>query len=217
MYRTIALAAATAVTMFVAGASAQDEATQNAVLEGVQLSSEPGTEQGEKVVSCYFIFRDKPSSFFYEIKDKEKKLVFEFNDVKKGVSPVESMSEAPIKGFEVGEKRVNVNEQVQGLEPEWHSVVTVTFALDAIPIITVNEEYSVISFSYKWGTDPSKMDKYVQKDNKKKYWLIGGLAGAGAVGAAVAVIAVLGGDDGGDGEDPVLDDKDLPVHTPYTP
>jgi hypothetical protein len=141
---------------------------QNALLEGVQISSEPSSVEGEKVVTCYFIFRDKPTSFFYEMKAKEKKLVFEFHDVKKGAAPIESLAEPPIKGFVVEEQRVDVNAEIQGLTPEWHDVTKVVFDLEALPVITVNEEYSVISFSYKWGTDPSRMEEYVQKEGKKK-------------------------------------------------
>ena len=189
--------------------------TQNAVLEGIQMSSEPGTDPAEKVVSCYFIFRDKPSSFFYEIRSKEKKLVFDFNDTKKGGAPLESMSEQPIKGFTVEETKVNVNEDVGGLEPEWHNRISVIFSLDQIPIITVNEEYSVISFSYKWCTDPNKCEQYVQKE-KKNGWLIGGLAGAGGLVAGGVVLWLVLRDNGG-GEEPEqpLSTDDLPVHRPH--
>jgi hypothetical protein len=187
-------------------------AVSNAVLEGIQISSEPGTEAGEKVVSCYFIFRDKPSSYFYEVKKSEKKLVFEFNDVKKGASPIASMAESPIGGFAVDEKRVDINKDVRGLNPEWHNVTVVTFTLEAIPIITVNEEYSVVSYSFKWGTDPSKMQKYVEKDNKKKWVWIGTLGGIGAAAAAGVVIAVLAGGGGGGGGPQALSTGDLPRH-----
>jgi hypothetical protein len=197
-------------------AAADDLTTQNAILEGVQISSEPSPDPGEKVVSTYFIFRDKPSSFFYEVREKEKKLVFEFNDVKMGASPIESMSEEPIKGFKVDQRKVNVNEEIRGLEPEWHSVVTVTFDLDNIPIITVNEEYSVISFSYKWSSDPTKLKNYVAGQSNAKWWIIGGSAGV-VVAGAVAVAVVLA--NGGDEEEEILPIPidDLPQHVPATP
>jgi len=196
-------------------AVAQDElgVIQNAILEGVQISSEPSPDPGEKVVSCYFIFRDKPSSFFYEVKDKEKKLVFEFNDVKLGVAPIESMSEPPIKSFTVEERKVDVNSEIKGLEPEWHSVAKVTFDLSNIPIITVNEEYSVISFTYKWSTDPTKLKNYVAGESKAKWWIIGGSAGV-AVAAAVAIAVVLAGDDTTDPGPQELSTDDLPQHNP---
>ncbi len=73
---------------------------QNAVLEGIQVSSEPSKKANENVVTCYFIFRDKPSSYFYEVKRKTKKLVFEFHDTQKGSSPVDLQKMPPIEGFE---------------------------------------------------------------------------------------------------------------------
>jgi len=33
---------------------------QNGGIEGIQFSSEPGKEPEEKVITCYFIFRDSP-------------------------------------------------------------------------------------------------------------------------------------------------------------
>ncbi len=44
----------------------------NAVLEGIQLSNEPSKEVNENIVTCYFVFKNKPSSFFYEVKEKNK-------------------------------------------------------------------------------------------------------------------------------------------------
>jgi hypothetical protein len=213
MVRKALLACTALIVLGAQVVSAQEDVglTQNAMLEGVQLSSEPSPESGEKVVSCYFIFRDKPSSFFYEVKDKEKKLVFEFNDVKLGAAPIESMSEPPIKGFSVEERRVDVNSEIKGLEPEWHSVVKATFDLDNIPIITVNEEYSVISFSYKWTSDPTKLEKYVAGGSNAKWWIIGGSAGA-VVAAAVVVAVALAGEDPVVEAPEALDIDDLPDH-----
>jgi hypothetical protein len=204
------------VAVLCAVALAQNDlmARQNAVLEGVQISSEPSSVEGERIVTTYFIFRERPSSFFYEMKTKEKKLIFEFHDVKKGAAPIESVSEPPIKGFEVKEERIDVNAEIQGLRPEWHDVTKVVFDLEAVPIITVNEEYSVISFSYKWGTDPSRMDEYVQQEGKRKWWLIGSLAGVGLAGGAGVAIWLLTQEEPPASDDGPLDIEDLPLHQP---
>jgi hypothetical protein len=157
---------------------------QNAVLEGVQFSSEPGKEPGEKVVTCYFIFRDKPSSYFYEIRKKTKKLVFEFNDTQKGTSPVASQQEIPIQGFNVEQKKIDVNKEVRGLNQEWHDLISITFDLDMIPIIHVSDEYNVISFSYKWTSDPAKIKNYVIKEDGTKNKVVWGSVGLFALGSA---------------------------------
>jgi hypothetical protein len=161
---------------------AEGEEIPTAVIEGVQVSSEPGGRPDEKLITAYFIFRDKPSSYFYEVKVKEKKVIFEFNDTKTSGAPVESVSEPPIKGFTVEDRKINVNKDIKGLRPEYHSQIRVVFNVDAVPDIHVSDEYNVISFSYKWTTDSSKLDQYVIKPTPKWPWFVGTgtvLAGGG--------------------------------------
>lgn len=155
-----------------------------AVIEGVQISGEPGERPDEKVISCYFIFRDKPSSYFYEVKVKEKKIIFEFNDTKTSAAPIPSAAEPPIKGFTVDERKIDVNKDIKGLKPEYHNQIKVTFNVSAVPDIHVNDEYNVISYSYKWTTDSTKLDKYIIKPGKK--WPIYLALGAVATGGGVA-------------------------------
>jgi hypothetical protein len=186
---------------------------QNAVLEGVQLSSEQGEEADERIVTCYFIFRDKPTSYFYEAKPKENKIVFEFNDTQLGASPIPSMQEKPIQGFRVEPVKVDVNAEVKGLTPEWHDVVKVSFFLDAIPEIAVKDEYSVISFSFTWTTNPDKIKNYVQADESKKrkalLFSIGGGVGLAAAAGVIYYFLQPGPEENGP-EDLRIDD--LPQH-----
>lgn len=204
---------------FVMNASAQPVADpsahiQNAVVEGIQISSEPGDSPDEKVVTCYFIFRDKPSSYFYEVNRKEMKLIFEFNDTELGSSPIQSQAEPPITGFSLEKKRVNVNEQIKGLNPEWHDVVMVTFDIEAVPDIQVTDQYNIISFSYKWSTNPEKIAEYAQVEKKSPVLPITlGAAGGGAVAAAVYYFAVVRGGKDDKPEDEPLSTSDLPSHT----
>jgi hypothetical protein len=160
---------------------------QNAVIEGIQLSSEPGKEPGENIVTCYFIFRDKPSSYFYEVKKGTKKLVFEFNDTQKGSSPIPSTKQMPIEGFDIEQKKIDINKEVKGLTPEWHDLISVTFSMSAIPQISVTDEYNIISFTYKWSNDPAKSGKYAVKEGKANGVMISsfGVLGLGIVGVGV--------------------------------
>lgn len=171
------------------GPSSDDKkvsAVQNAVLEGIQLSKEAGDSPDESIVSCYFIFRDKPSSYFYEAKVKQKTIVFEFNDVVLGVSPIPSAKEPPIQGFRIESQKVDANKEVVGLNPEWHDILKVSFFFDAIPEITVKDEYSVISYSFRWSTNPEKQKELVKDEGGNKVLLFS-LIGCGvALGAAGA-------------------------------
>lgn len=217
MMRRIVPVAAVVIALTALSANAQLEllGKRNAVLEGIQLTSEPSGALGEKINSCYFIFREKPTNFFYEIDHKEGHLAFEFSDVVKGASPIGSAAYLPIKGFRVDQKRVNANADVKGLKPEWHDHVVVTLDMEAIPKdIAVTEEYSVISFSYKWCTDGSECKEYQWRPNTGRNILIASLAGVGGVAAAGVVIALLLEPEEED-EDLPINDKDLPQRIPY--
>jgi hypothetical protein len=183
---------------------------QNAILEGIQLSSEPGESSDEKIVTCYFIFRDKPSSYFYEALPKEKEIVFEFNDVEVGSSPILSAKEPPIQGFRFQSQKIDANKEVVGLNPEWHDILKVHFFFDAIPEITVKDEYSVISFAFKWTTNPEKVKQYTQRYGVNKPLLISLIGGGIAIPAVVALV-LLSKNDGPDEPLP-LSIEDLPSH-----
>lgn len=166
---------------------------QNAIIEGIQLTAENNETSDEKVISCYFIFRDKPTSYFYEVKVRDKKLIFEFNDTKTGSSPVPTASEYPIKGFKIEAGKMNINKDVKGLMPEWHDLIRVIFDLDQVPKVHVSDEYSIISFSFKWTSDPSKFKLYTVKDNSRKVVIIstatvGGILIGGGIYALVKML-----------------------------
>lgn len=159
---------------------------QNAVLEGIQISKEPGESLDESIITSYFIFRDKPSNYFYEVKKKQKLIEFEFDDVVEGSSPIASVEEPPIKGFKIESKKIDKNKDVVGLNPEWHDVIKVTFLFDAVPKITVKDEYSIISFSFRWSTKEDKADMYVEEDRNRRpllFVLLGTGAALGGLGA----------------------------------
>jgi hypothetical protein len=206
------------ISMLSLPGNAQEAATtpsgpvQNAILEGIQITTEKGAAPDEKIVTCYMIFRDKPSSYFYDPDPKSKKIAFEFNDTEKGSSPVPSQGEPPIKGFSVEQKKINVNAQVQGLKPEWHDLTVVTFALDAMPKISVTDQYNIISFTYKWTTDPAKLSQYIEA--KKRNILIPiSLATVGGGGLGAALYFLLKPEEGEKPLEPLSTD-DLPKHEP---
>ena len=169
---------------------------QNAVLEGIQISKEPGDKQGENIITGYFIFRDKPTSYFYETKRKQKLIEFEFSDVVKGSSPIASIKEPPIQRFKIDAKKIDINKDVVGLNPEWHDVVKVTFYFEDLPKITVKDEYSIISFSFKWSTT-GEVDEYRDEERSKAPLLIAIFGGVGAAGAA-GLVLFFTKDPGGD-------------------
>lgn len=169
----------------IAGAQSNPQ-VGNGVLEGIQISTDKGATPDEVVVSCYFIFRDKFSAFYHDIKRKPNRIIFEFYDAEPGTSPIPTSSQAPIIGFDIEKKKVDMNKDMRGLNPDWHDMVQVIFNLTEVPQIAVTEEYSVVSFTYKWTTDPDKLKNYIAKEKNNRV-LLWSLTGVGALaGGAVA-------------------------------
>ncbi len=190
----------------------------NAILEGIQLSSEPGATPDENIITCYFIFRDKPTSYFYESNVKEKTISFEFNDVVLGSSPIPSQDLPPISKFKIRQQKVDANREVVGLKPEWHDVVVVTFTLEKVPQISVKDEYSVISYSFNWSNDPGKQKGLVAAAPGLKHpgWFWGSVSGGVlAAGGAGLYLFLNREEEGGENGQVVPQEipiNDLPVH-----
>jgi len=155
----------------------------NAVIEGLQVSVENGSVQDEITVTCYFIFRDKFSSYFYNIDRKENKLTFEFVDARTGSSPIAALEQAPIKEIVIEEDQTDANKSVKGLNAEWHDVIRISFELEQLPVISVTNEQNIISFSYKWTTNSEMISKYLYKDKfPLLFWGSAGVLGGIGIG-----------------------------------
>ncbi|MDR2728312.1 MAG: hypothetical protein LBB56_04210, partial [Chitinispirillales bacterium] len=183
---------------------------QDAVIEGLQFTSEPAASvEDEVMVSCYFIFRDKPTSYFYDLNRKEKKLVFEFADARTGSSPISVDEQSPIKGITIEELQVDANKEIKGLNPEWHNYIRVTMNLSHIPVISVSDESSIISFRYKWSTNSEKFPQYIEPNKfPLVFWLSAG--GLGAIGIGLLTYFLIPKKE--EPVDNVLGIGDLPQH-----
>jgi hypothetical protein len=210
--------------LFLCGAfaarSQESDATstvQNAVLEGVNITTESGASADEKIVTCYFIFKDKPSSYFFnKVKDprtKEKKIIFDFNDTELGSSPISYETQPPINSFKIDKKRIDANAEVKGLNPEWHDIMVVTMNVSNFPKeFSPNDQYNIISFSYKWSTDPNKIALYAESDKKSPVVPIT-LSSVGGVALAAGLWFFLKPKETPPAPEP-LPTNDLPVHQP---
>jgi len=155
----------------------------NAVIEGLQVSVENGSVQDEITVTCYFIFRDKFSSYFYNIDRKENKLTFEFVDARTGSSPIAALEQAPIREIVIEEDQTDANKSMKGLNAEWHDVIRISFELEYLPVISVTNEQNIISFSYKWTTNSEMIPKYLYKDKfPLLFWGSAGVLGGIGIG-----------------------------------
>jgi len=186
---------------------------QDAVIEGLQVSTEQGKTSDEVIVTCYFIFRDKPTSYFYDINRKEKKLAFEFMDTRTGTSPIAALEQEPLKEIVIEESQVDVNKDIKGLNPEWHDMIRITFNLEYLPVFSVTDEANIISFKYKWTTDPEKYKQYIETLKiPLVYWISGGVLAGGGIGALVYFLLKK---DPVEPEKEPLDISDLPNRPNY--
>ena len=158
---------------------------QDAVIEGLQFIVEPAAGvEDEITVTCYFIFRDKPTSYFYDLNRKDKKLIFEFADARTGSAPVRVDEQSPIKGITIEELQVDANKEIKGLNPEWHNYIRITMELEHVPVVSVSDESSIVSFRYKWTTNSEKYPEYIEPNNfPLVFWLSAG--GLGAIGVGL--------------------------------
>jgi hypothetical protein len=183
-------------------------AEEPAIIEVIQASTEPGLKPEEKIVSWYIIFQSKKASnYSYVVQENEKKLVFEFSNTKSKQFP--SLAEPPVQGFSIETIGADTSKSGGGTAAS-SSLVRATFALDAIPVITVNDEFNIISFSYKWTTNPKKVEEYILKKSPSKIiiWSAAGLTGVGLGIGGYFILRNRHVDQGPVG----LSTIDLPVH-----
>jgi hypothetical protein len=80
-----------------------------------------------------------------------------------------------------------------------------------LPIVNVTDEYNVISFTYKWTSDPKKLKNYVMKDDKPNVPVIVG-AGVLALGGIGGLVWYFTKRPPPPPEDGPIDISDLPSH-----
>jgi len=190
--------------------AAKKSAVKNATLEGIQLLSEPSGVDGDSTISCYFIFKGNPSNYFFNTLVREKRLVFEFNDVVQGISAIESTEHLPILGYRLETEKINSNEEIAGLKPEWHDIMRFTLYFEKLPIVTVKDEYGVVSFSFKWSTDIEKQKELIVKEGNKPLAIA--LIGGSIVGLAALGVSLFLTQDDDVAETPDVSLDGLPSH-----
>ncbi len=84
-----------------------------------------------------------------------------------------------------------MNKAVKGLNPDLHDMVSVTFSLSAIPRINVTDEYNVISFNFKWSSDPAKQKTLIDEPGRVKPGVIAGVGGGVLVAGGIAAWFIL--------------------------
>lgn len=148
-------------------------------LEGVQVIKKTN-DKGTKDVSLGFLLTEKPSVYFNYYDPKKKALVFDFYDTRIGESILDTIREAPIIGSNVEALRIDLNKDVEGLQPDIRDVVRVSLYSQYDFEYDVQEDVGVITLSFKWS---SKKETQLKRKNTMVYWQVGlGLLAAAAAG-----------------------------------
>lgn len=150
-------------------------------------------ENGDSLIYLYFQFNDSCPNYFYEISHEEKKIVFTFMNTRLGLfskeDTIREINLGPVKTLHLQEQVKNKNEAVNGLEPEWYNVTTMTLLCD--PVIKDEKSSDIfgkdktLSITLKWPAKHSERKTLYYYPRKKRTGLVLSLTGVGAVGLAV--------------------------------
>lgn len=183
----------------------------NAVLEAIQFAPEQGASPDEQNITCYFMFRKDLSNYYHRVDLEKKEIEFTFNDAVLGEFPIESASEGPIKGFNISTEVVDAN-KVEGLAPDLHNIIKITFYCVEVPKYTTKEEDNIISFSFRWSANPDKQEDFIQKPKSKgKSIVIWSSVGVAVAGGVTGLVLFLNRDKDPEPESE-LSWNDLPDH-----
>ena len=140
---------------------------QNAVLKSIEFVSTPSEKvKDEFVGTCRFVFNGHPAGYVNEMKNKENKLVFGFKDAVLGKNSIPSCGLSPFSGFTIEDCTYEGTRDWLG-QPETHDGVRVSFDTKKFPQIKVRVNNDTTSFNYKWTTDTTRYQMYVEKEKPK--------------------------------------------------
>jgi hypothetical protein len=163
---------------------AQLDLKEKAQLVGVQVDEKPGATEKEKLTDVAFIFTGKPSAYYHTYKDNI--LTIDFFDAEPGEEKLPDITQAPFTGCTITKDKVDVNKDIEGMEPLLKDIVRVTLPVqkDISIDYTLADDFNVVTLSTVWAKG-AKIVSGVTRTKTKTIMLIGG----GVVGVTGAVIA----------------------------
>lgn len=160
----------------------EDEQGIICTIEGVQFSKREGDDKS-KELSIVFLLTEKPSAYFNYYDPVKKAVVFDFYDTHIGESIMDPIHEDPITNSTVELFKLDLNKDVAGLKPDIRDVVRVSLFTKYDFEYDVQEDYGVITMSFKWG---KKIASKITRTANAMYWqlplALAVLGGGGYVG-----------------------------------
>jgi len=164
---------------------------EKAQLVGVQVDEKPGVTEKEKLTDVAFIFTGKPSQYFHSFKDSV--LIIDFYDAEPGEEKLPDITQAPFTGCVIVKDKVDVNKDIEGLEPLFKDIVRVTLPIQKEVTIdyTLSDDFNVITLATVWSKGGAIKSGVTQKKSRKWVYIAGGIVGVTA--GTIAYILVKGG------------------------
>ncbi len=144
----------------------EDEQGIICTIEGVQFSKREGDDKS-KELSIVFLLTEKPSAYFNYYDPVKKAVVFDFYDTHIGESIMDPIHEDPITNSTVELFKLDLNKDVAGLRPDIRDVVRVSLFTNYDFEYDVQEDYGVITMSFKWG---KKIASKIKRKANAMYW-----------------------------------------------
>ncbi|MFH0920829.1 MAG: hypothetical protein V1913_10750 [Fibrobacterota bacterium] len=173
---------------------------QKAQLVGIQVDEKPGVTEKEKLTDISFIFVDKPSAYYHNFKDGL--LVVDFYDAQLGEEKLPDITQAPFTGSTIAIDKIDVNKDIEGMQPLFKDIVRVTLPVQqGLDIdFTMSDDFNVVTLATVW-TAGGKLGEKSRKTGKKSYkwmWITGGVVG---VTTGTVLYFFLSNQDGTDNND----------------
>ena len=161
---------------------------EKAQLVGLQLESRPGATKDETMTDISFIFIDRPTAYYHNLKDNI--LAVEFYDAVIGSEELPRIKQPPFTDCKIANEKLNVNKDIEGMAPDFKDVVRVTFALEAGVQIdyTMTDDFNVVTLSSTWSKTGSIVTKRTTQKSKMWMWIVGGVVGVSGAAAAYLVL-----------------------------
>jgi hypothetical protein len=169
---------------------------EKAQLVGIQVDEKPGATEKEKLTDVAFIFTGKPSAYYHTYKDSI--LTIDFYDAEPGEEKLPAVNQAPFTGCTIAKDKVDVNKDIEGLEPLLKDIVRVTLPVDKAVSIdyTLSDDFNVITLSTVWTKGGQIVSKKTQKKSKMWVYIAGGIVGATAGVVTYIFLQPNGGNNG---------------------
>lgn len=152
--------------------------------EGLYLEKEQESFDSKKV-QIVFIFTKLPSAYIDYYDSTNNFIIFDFYDASIGNSLISNITEYPIKETTVEEFQCDLNEGVEGFEPDIRNIVRVKFKADClVPYKFEVDDFGFMSLKFDWNKEIEKE----MKGKNKSYILIQIISVAAAVALSISII-----------------------------